>query len=242
MSYSKHDDAYDRTAARQSRRRGKAAAGAVGLAALLGGTAYLITDQVAKRPETIATESGALSPLSAPSGPASSAPSAASSRADGVGSGATASTRMAPAASTSMSKSTAERIKEARANAAKHGVPLKHPLPAPAAPVPASAVTVTNSGGPGDAATLRVISARADLTGQRELGWVADSGAVVGSAHCSQTVRFSSNGKASLKPNLLICWRTSATRSVVTVMVSMDGHPSRKDSVAALNKRWAELA
>jgi hypothetical protein len=41
--------------------------------------------------------------------------------------------------------------------------------------------------------------------------------------------------------NLLFCWRIGAIRSVCTIMVDRDGRPSRKDRVAAIDKRWNEL-
>src|SRR4051812_5540249 len=67
MSHAQHDDEYDPTAARRRLRRGKAAVGAVGLAAILGGGAFLVTNLLTDKPETIATDSGALSPLDRPS-------------------------------------------------------------------------------------------------------------------------------------------------------------------------------
>jgi len=101
--------------------------------------------------------------------------------------------------------------------------------------------TISESGSPTDRRTLRVVSARGDLTGSRELLWVADGGHAVGKARCSQRFRFSPDAAVSEKPTLLICWRTSATRSVYTVAVDLDGRPSEKASVATIDKVWAQL-
>jgi hypothetical protein len=103
--------------------------------------------------------------------------------------------------------------------------------------------TVSESGSlPVDRRTLRVVSARGDLTGSRELLWVADGGHPVGTARCSQKFRFAPSNEVTEKPTLLVCWRTSATRSVYTVAVNLDGRPSEKASVATIDKVWAELA
>jgi hypothetical protein len=241
MSHAQHDDGgYDPMAARRSRRRRKAAVGAAGLAALLGGGAYLVTDLITDKPETIASESGVVAPLARPS--MSPSPSVSRSRPGSTRAGAGASSKTASPSTSAGSKSAVQAAKDARTYGNKHRVPQTRPLPLPSKTVAPSGVTVTNSGAPGARTTLRVISARGDLTGQRELAWVADEGTAVGNARCTQTFRFSDNGAPSRKPTMLICWRTSAARSVITLMVNLDGHPSKAASSAALNKRWAELA
>ncbi len=240
------DYAYDRQAARRASRRGKAAVGAVGLAALLGGGAFLVTNLLTDKPETIANESGALSPLVPPSvAPDSPSPSAARTRHGR--SGATAAKEASPTPSPSpspspsvSSQSAAQRIKDARENAAKNGVPLMRALPA--VTVPAEDITVTNSGSlESSAGTLRTISARGDLTGQRELAWVSDDGTPYGDAHCTQTLHFANNSTPSLKPTLMLCWRTSASKSVVTVLVRLQSKPTMEAAVAALDKRWKQM-
>jgi hypothetical protein len=40
---------------------------------------------------------------------------------------------------------------------------------------------------------------------------------------------------------MLVCWRTSARRSVVTVAVAEQGRPSSGDSVAVIQREWARL-
>nr|WP_221381228.1 hypothetical protein [Actinoplanes polyasparticus] len=148
-----------------------------------------------------------------------------------------------PAPSPSLPKDATQRIAEARAAAAKDSVPVLRPLPPPpVAELPDEAVTVRTSGSvQKDKATMRVVSARGDLTGQRELAWVADRGDRVGEASCSQTIKLSNSTKPERKSNLLICWRTSAKKSVYTVVVDLDGDPSRQKSVATINAEWKKL-
>lgn len=133
-----------------------------------------------------------------------------------------------------------ERIASAKANA-KNSVKIQHPREQMVPPIDPSQLTVTESGSRQQGRTLRVVSARADLSGQNELGWVADKGRRVGPALCSQRVQFANQSQPSTKPTLLICWRTSATKSVYTVMVDMKGKPSRPASVAAIAKEWRRL-
>ena len=115
-------------------------------------------------------------------------------------------------------------------------------VPPPVYPNASVEPTVSESGSlPKDRRTLKVVSARGDLTGSHELLWVADGGHQVGSARCSQKFRFNAKSAVSEKPTLLICWRTSATRSVYTVAVNLDGRPSEKASVATIDKVWDEL-
>jgi hypothetical protein len=90
--------------------------------------------------------------------------------------------------------------------------------------------------------TIRVVSARYDLTGQRELGLAADRGQAVGRSRCTQRLRFSSESVGQLKPSILLCWRTSSRRSVVTLAVSPHGTPWPEASVAAIDREWSALA
>jgi hypothetical protein len=86
-----------------------------------------------------------------------------------------------------------------------------------------------------------VVSALGDLSGHRELAWVADGGTPVGKARCSNTIQLSGDAEAAKKPNLLVCWRTSEKKSVYTVAVDLDGDPSERKSVAAINREWRSL-
>ena len=92
-----------------------------------------------------------------------------------------------------------------------------------------------------DGEDLKTVSARQDLTGYQELGLAADKGVKYGDSRCTKTIRVSPKDKPRPRPTLLLCWRVSAHKSVYTVAVKLDGRPSAKLSLAAIDKRWAEL-
>jgi len=133
-------------------------------------------------------------------------------------------------------KTVEERVAAIKSTAAKAGPGVLRPLPSASV---AGDVTVTTAAR--DGGTLKVVSARQDLTGYRELGWVADPGERVGRARCSDRIRLSVDAKATAHPTLLICWRTSTQKSVYTLAVKTDGRPSAKTSVAAIDKQWTRL-
>lgn len=122
------------------------------------------------------------------------------------------------------------------------------PLPAPTTIIKAPprsntgvmvATSVSSSGSlPKDRRTLRVVWGRGDLTGQQELALVADAGRPVGSARCTQNFAVPP-APARVRPTMLMCWRTSPTKSVYTMLVDVERPPSEADSVAALDRVWA---
>lgn len=108
--------------------------------------------------------------------------------------------------------------------------------------VDADRVVVESSGSVSkDRRTMKVVSARTDLTGQRELAWIADAGEVVGTARCTRKFRIGAKTEPTERPTMLLCWRTSATRSAYTLAVDIDKRPSETVSVEALNKAWEKL-
>ena len=239
MSHAEHDTgSYDPTAARRSRRRKQATVGAVGLAALMGGAAFLVTEHLTADSGTVATETGALAPMATPS--AGRSPSSSSPASPGT------SARSAAAVSKSATSglepaTTAERIAAARSAAAEAGNRVHRPLPTNPVAAAVDETTVTTTTTRTDGENLRVTWSRQNLAGFRELAWVADEGRRVGDARCSQTFRFSTNTQARERPTLLMCWRTSARKSVYTMAIKIDGHPSVTRSVAALDAQWAKL-
>ncbi|GIE06578.1 hypothetical protein [Paractinoplanes durhamensis] len=236
---------------RGRRRRNQIAVGIIGLGAVLGAGAYLITAQVIDHQNsTVTTDAGPTqppmgaadsvdSPTEDPSLPVPS-PSVSVSVPSGgsTKSGVKQSTSPAPSLSLPPSMSVEEQIRQAREKAAADGYPVQKALTAgPNVPTgPVDERTEKHKGG-----ILRVITARHDLTGQRELLWPANGGKRVGDAECTQTFRFSNNDKASTKPNLLLCWKTSAKRSVITMMIDQDGKPSGAESVKVIDQEWAKL-
>jgi hypothetical protein len=230
---------YDPDAARRSRRRKQAAVGAVGLAAIVGGGAFLVTEIVTRDAPSRTPDPMALAPTAAATSAATATPFKATPASPPPA--VSVSRTPSPSAPT-RTRTAAERVAAARSAAAKDGVKVQRPLPGVTAAGALEDLSVTDSGSlREDRGTMRVVSARGDLTGYRELSWVADDGDAVGPARCSQTFRFANNAKPARKPNLLVCWRTSVAKSVYTVTVDLDGRPSKQDSVAALAKRWSAM-
>lgn len=221
----------------------KIAVGAVGAAAVLGAGAYLITAQVLDRDaNTESRNDGALAPIVAPASAEPSASSGIQASADSVGAPTSApaparsSATPAAAPTPSSTLSVAEQIRKAREAAAKGGNPLQPALTAAAAPGP-----IDERSEPVKDGSMRVITAKFDLTGHRALLWAADKGKPVGDARCTQNVRFSNKMTPAIQPNLLLCWRTSGTRSVATVLVNYKGHPSSQKSLEVIDREWAKL-
>ncbi|BCJ41846.1 hypothetical protein GCM10010168_75340 [Actinoplanes ianthinogenes] len=147
-----------------------------------------------------------------------------------------------PTPKPSKSMSVKEEIKEAREAAAKAGYPLRRPLVSRPKAQANGPVEVTNKGSlKDDGATLRTVSAEYDLTGQRELLWAAGEPKKVGPAECTQKFRFDNDSKPKERPTMLLCWRTSDAKSVLTVAVSLKGRPSAEKTVAALQRKWKQM-
>ena len=112
----------------------------------------------------------------------------------------------------------------------------------PVAADPSYSVTVTDLGSmPKDHHTLRIVSARGDLAGQRELKWAADTGHPVGTARCTKNLRVGQYASAAVKPTVVLCWRLSPHRSVYTLAVDVDHPPSEQASVTKINEVWGQL-
>jgi len=228
----------------QSRKRRVAVAGVVALAALLGGGAYLITAKVTDGQHTDAGDTGALVPIVTPASGDTTAtgqptPVTASPKP-------TISTKQAVKQSLSPSPpiptesmSVEEQIKAARERAAREGHPLQPALTTAPGIVAAEAVQERNVARPDG--SLRIVTARSDLTGQRELLWAADQGKRYGDVTCTQNFHFSNNNKPAVRPTMLLCWRTSDRKSVATVLVDRDGKPSTAESARIIAEEWAKL-
>ncbi|WP_433826372.1 hypothetical protein ACQP2E_30415 [Actinoplanes sp. CA-015351] len=90
--------------------------------------------------------------------------------------------------------------------------------------------------------TIRIVSAPRDLTGERELSLATDKGKPAGQGvKCTTKVRVNSSTPVSVRPTLLLCWRTSEARSVVTMAVVPSGEPPTSSSVEIIGKEWARL-
>jgi len=216
--------------------RARFAIAAVGLAAGLGAGAYVITDNLVNRSATT-TEIGALAPQSPDGGAASGTP------APSVTSASVESPQVSPSSQSvaqSISPEVVKKIREAREKMAKDGVKVDHPA-APQAAQATSDVSMSTTGSLKEGGILRVVAAREDLTGQRELAYVAGGLMRHRGVLCSQTFKFSTNPAPRKRPNLVMCWRTSADRSVITMVVDPKGHPSPDKAVNALEKKWRSM-
>ncbi|WP_426507940.1 hypothetical protein ACPPVO_56410 [Dactylosporangium sp. McL0621] len=91
-----------------------------------------------------------------------------------------------------------QRIGAARSAAARASNNVRPPLP-PAPGGASASASVNETTGPGGT-TLRIVSAHADLTGQRQLAWVADAGHAVGDALCTQDFRLSAGRRSRTSP------------------------------------------
>ncbi|MFI5892552.1 hypothetical protein ACIA5D_20835 [Actinoplanes sp. NPDC051513] len=207
------------------RRRLRMAIGVTGLAALLGTGAFLVTDRATRDAGTTAEV--------AP--PPATMVRHSSTRADEQ------SRPVEPekAAASASPKSVRERANAARDANQRLGTEVRHPLSV-AGQVDPAAVQVRQVGSNAAGRTLRVSSARQDLTGYRELAW-ARNGRAVGSATCTQTFTPSANVPARERPTMLLCWRLSAKKSVYTLAVDTQARPSMAASVAEIGKAWAAL-
>jgi hypothetical protein len=230
---------YTSDMARRSRRRKRALAGVAGLVVILGGGALAATQLRDSPATTTAGDVGVL----APGGATGSAPVVGP-----VATSGSAAVTPAPSASSKPAASPSpltakQRAAAARSAAAEAGTAPRQPIANKAGGAYSHDVTVRTSGTVRkDRRTLKVVSAKQDLTGQRELAWAADAGEAVGDARCTQTFQFSKDQPAGEKPTLLLCWRTSAEKSVYTVAVDLDKRPSKSVSVAEIAKAWAKLA
>jgi hypothetical protein len=203
------------TAEQRRRRRTQAIVGTIGLAAILGPTAYFVTAQVLdQRQHTITRESVALAPVM-PTGEATPEP-AETSESPGP-----------PVRST---------IAAVRRSTSPTPVPSASDGQFSAQGIGVDEQNYTTADG-----TVRVQSARFDLTGQRDLSMAGDSGRPYGTARCTQNMRFPDDPNVREVPSMLLCWRTSLNRSVVTMAVAASGRPSAARSIQLLDQEWVKL-
>jgi hypothetical protein len=225
---------------RRSQRRRQAVVGITGAAAILAGGAFLGTQLIDARQPTL-PEPAALAPQTPLSEPAATA-----EEPSGAAEGPAAPTeeparpqlgvkptlsaaraRLSPIPSPSLNE-------DEIASAAADGFFLR-PSQGTANERVIERTEATRDG------SIRVTTARRDLSGQGQLGLVADEGTLVGSAHCTNRLRSGDGASATERPHLLLCWRTSPTRSVVTVAVNRNSRPAATGSVAVIEREWAAL-
>jgi hypothetical protein len=229
----------ERSRRRSLQRRKKALVAFLGLAAVLGGGSYGVTTWLAAR-ESITTLTDAFGPVTASSSAARPHPSTkrpkktpAPGPAPATKSAARQQYRPSPTP-TPTSTLTDDQIAAVQVG---HLLERPHAAGSMAA---ASAVTVTDETA-ADGSLIRVVSARHDLTGRWESLWAADPGRPVGTARCTQNFRINGGSYAEVRPGMLLCWRTSAAKSVVTVATVRAGRPSTAASVAVVEREWSRI-
>jgi hypothetical protein len=87
---------------------------------------------------------------------------------------------------------------------------------------------------------IQLTWAKTNLLGQREQNLAADNGRPVGKARCTQKLKVN-GGQVKESPNMMLCWRTSAARSVLAFQIAATGAPSADTSVKLLNEQWAKI-
>jgi hypothetical protein len=231
------------TSRRRTQRRRQAAVAVTGLAALLGAGAYVITSHVIDSEPAVTHDTGALAPIGPPTATAMAVPqepvptrppTPVSPRATATKAAAKRSISPSPPAP----ETTKKQIDAARSAAARDGHPLQRALTPEPGVVTAEAVTTVEQTGEG---TIRISTARGDLSRQGTRLLAADDGVPVGDARCTRNIRFSAGTPARRIPTMLLCWRTSAHKSVVTMAVAKKGHPSTASSIKVIDREWTKL-
>jgi hypothetical protein len=226
---------------RPAGRRIRLALGGTAVAATLGVGAFLITDHLTRK-QSSTTDVGALAP--ATTAASSAATAKVTARPTGKPSASKpASASAGPSASASappVSDAVRKRVMEAREQGEKYGVKVTRPLTAAAGVAPVVDLRRTTTGSLAKG-IVRLVTARSDLTGQQELGWVAGGVIDHGDDKCTQTFRLSNEPVARKKPTLLLCWRTSADKSVVAAIVDPKGRPSTAKALTAVDDKWDSM-
>jgi hypothetical protein len=92
--------------------------------------------------------------------------------------------------------------------------------------------------------SIRLIAGRTDLTGTLDIGKAADAGAInkaaSGDVHCTHNLVLVPRTEARVRPTVLLCWRTSASLSVSSLIIDpvVTSPIPDADGVAAVNAAW----
>ena len=237
------EDAAHRARRRRAQRRKKLAVGLAGLAAILAGGGYAVSAyQTARDTTIIGGDTGALGPPRVSPATPAGTPSASAASPSPAGSSPSSrppSPRLSAARQRSRPSPTPSPSSLPDDEAAGAQVSRLLPAPPRASGGPAaagrSAVVANETGADGSA--IRIVSGRHDL---RSRLWAANAGVQVGDARCTQNLRI--DGAApEVRPGMLLCWRVSAAKSVVTVATNEAGKPVAAASARVIERVWQQL-
>jgi hypothetical protein len=98
----------------------------------------------------------------------------------------------------------------------------------------------TTPSGPANRRTVRLVAARADLTGKLEQAWATNAGDAVGADRCTHDVQVAAHTRAAVRPTVLLCWRTSSSLSAYSLIIDPEAKApvSNADGAAALDAAW----
>ncbi|GGN61438.1 hypothetical protein GCM10010112_18600 [Actinoplanes lobatus] len=217
-------DAPERTA----RRRRQIAVGVAGAAAVLAGAGFLATQLMNESQPTL-PEPAALAPQTTPASPTVGVAGISQSDARTPGK---ATKQAAPARrSPTSSRQASPAPNAARASSAIADLRKRFGFGGP------EIAERTEKLGAG---TVRIVTAQSDLTSDRELILAGDDGTEAGGGvRCTTDVP--PDTVMSSAPETLMCWRTSAARSVITMATTTEGEPSTADSIAVIQREWNRL-
>jgi hypothetical protein len=234
-----YSEGTERSQRRSLQRRKKALVAFLGLTAVLGGGGYGVTTWLAAR-DSITTITGALGPVavSSPTARPRPTPTRTTRPKRTPAPGPAPVTKSAARQQYRPSPTPTSTLTDDQIAAVQVGHLLERPHAAGSAS--AGAVAVTNETA-ADGSLIRVVSARHDLTGQWDSLWAADSGRSFGTSRCTQNFKINGSSYAEVRPGMLLCWRTSAARSVVTVATVKVGRPAAASSVAVVDREWSRL-
>ena len=246
-------DGVYRSEQRRVQRRKKIGVGLAGLAAILAGGGYAVSALRSAQQSRIAGDTAAVAPVTSSASASASVSPSGSARPPS-----TASVVPAP-----VSRSPSPRLSAARRSSRPTPTPTPSasPTPVPDADVAAAQVSrlltaprttpsgngvsaaggtvvVANESGP-DGSAVRVLSARYDLTVGGSLLEAADAGVPVGAARCTRNLRVA--GVRETRPGVLLCWRASPDKSVVTVATRAGGGPVAATSARIIDRVWQRL-
>jgi hypothetical protein len=220
------------TPQRSALRRKQAVVGIVGAAAVLAGAGFLTTQLMSEEQPTV-PEPAALAPQTSPA-------------ADGP------------------------TVEEAGPSVTRTPKSMKHAAPVERSPVASSATSGPASADPAAEAraseavdklrerlgisqrdyvsnrkfgdgTLRVVTARRDLLGKREMALAGNDGESAGhGVRCTDDIQ--SQPETPLdRPATLLCWRTSESRSVITITSATKDESLAAECADVINEEWARL-